>query len=108
MAAVLHRRRMGSFTDGAWAWYPGYGYTFVSAYPWGWMPYRYGNWMFVPGFGWMWQPGYWTSWNAVPVYTGTPPVRFKLPTPPTGTVSTVVVGRGGPVTSSFVSPRLEV
>src|SRR5205807_403673 len=25
------------FMDGAWMWYPGFGYTWVSAYPWGWM-----------------------------------------------------------------------
>ena len=36
---------------------PGIGYTWVSAYPWGWMPYRYGSWAFVPGYGWMWAPG---------------------------------------------------
>ena len=27
------------FMDGAWAWYPGFGSMFVSAYPWGWLPY---------------------------------------------------------------------
>jgi hypothetical protein len=86
------------FLDGAWSWYPGYGYTFVSAYPWGWMPYRYGNWAFVPGFGWMWQPGGWNNWVTVPHYTNTAAVRFHAPVAPgTGTVKTVVVGRGGPV-----------
>ena len=33
------------FMDGAWAWYPGFGFMWASAYPWGWMPYYYGNWM---------------------------------------------------------------
>ncbi|MBZ5680779.1 MAG: FecR family protein [Acidobacteriia bacterium] len=85
------------FMDGAWSWYPGFGYMFVSAYPWGWMPYRYGNWMFVPGFGWMWQPGYWNTWNTVPRFTGSPTVRVHPLAAPSGTVSTVAVGRGGPV-----------
>ena len=26
------------FMDGAWMWYPGFGYSWVSAYPWGWAP----------------------------------------------------------------------
>jgi len=86
------------FVDGAWSWYPGFGYSFVSAYPWGWTPYHYGNWSFVPGFGWMWQPGGWNSWGTVPRYTPTTLARFRAPVPPTaGTVRTVTVGNGGPV-----------
>jgi hypothetical protein len=86
------------FMDGAWAFYPGFGYNFVSAYPWGWMPYHYGNWSFVPGFGWMWQPGGWNNWGNVPRYTPTTLARFRAPVPPTaGTGRTVIVGKGGPV-----------
>jgi hypothetical protein len=73
---------------------------FVSAYPWGWMPYRYGNWMFIPGNGWMWQPGALTAWNVVPRTAGTLPAAFHAPVAPAGTVKTVVVGKGGPVFSS--------
>jgi len=88
------------FMDGAWSWYPGYGYMFASAYPWGWMPYRYGSWMFVPGFGWMWQPGGYNSWVAVPRYTGTLPTGFHpLVAPSTGTVKPVAVGKGGSVSA---------
>ena len=88
------------FMDGAWSWYPGYGYMFASAYPWGWMPYRYGNWMFVPGFGWMWQPGGWNSWVTVPRYTpGRMVPLHPLVAPAAGTVKTVVVGKGGPVSA---------
>ena len=91
------------FADGAWSFYPGYGYMFASAYPWGWMPYRYGNWMFVGGMGWMWQPGGWNSWLTAPRYTGTMPVNFRPPVAPAvGTVRTVMVGRGAPV--STLSP----
>ena len=49
------------FMDGAWSWYPGFGYMFASAYPWGWMPYRYGSWMSVPGMGWMEQLAHHTA-----------------------------------------------
>ena len=94
------------FMDGAWSFYPGYGYMFVSAYPWGWMPYRYGNWMFVPGFGWMWQPGMWNTWATVPRYTGTVHVTHLVV--PTGTVKTVVVGKGGPVSTLASSSRMVV
>ncbi|HEY6337405.1 MAG TPA: FecR family protein [Candidatus Sulfotelmatobacter sp.] len=88
------------FMDGAWSWYPGYGSMFVSAYPWGWLPYRYGNWMFIPGFGWMWQPGGFGTWNALPRTAGVLPPTFHAPVAPTGVVKTVVVGKGGPVLSS--------
>lgn len=96
------------FMDGAWSWYPGAGYMFVSAYPWGWTPYRYGNWMFVPGFGWMWQGGGWNTWNSVPRYTGTTLTRFRAPVAPTGTGSTVVLGRGGPVRPVLPTSRVMV
>jgi hypothetical protein len=95
------------FMDGAWSWYPGYGYMFASAYPWGWMPYRYGNWVYVPGFGWMWQPGGWNAWVVVPHYTAPATVHVHPLVVPTGTVHTVVVGKGGPV-STPSSPRLVV
>src|SRR5208282_3779479 len=45
------------FMDGAWAFYPGFGYGWVSAYPWGWTPYHSGSWVFVNGRGWFWQAG---------------------------------------------------
>ena len=96
------------FMDGAWSWYPGYGYTYVSAYPWVWLPYRYGNWLFVPGFGWMWQPGYASMWNTVPRYTATTAVRVHPLIAPSGTVHTVAVGRGGPVTGTTFPSRLIV
>jgi hypothetical protein len=88
------------FMDGAWSFYPGFGYMFASAYPWGWMPYRYGSWMFIPGNGWMWQPGGWNSWVTVPRYAGTMPVNFHpLVAPVTGSVNTVAVGKGGTVSN---------
>jgi FecR protein len=87
------------FMDGAWSWYPGMGFMWASAYPWGWTPYYYGNWMFVPGFGWGWQPGGFNTWHGGIHHVGALETGFHPPVAPTGTVSTVVVGRGGPVTT---------
>jgi hypothetical protein len=88
------------FMDGAWAWYPGMGYMWASAYPWGWMPYYYGNWMFVPGYGWGWQPGGWNSWRGGIHYVGAAVAGFHTPVAPAGTVTTVAVGKGGPVVTN--------
>ncbi|HEX3822037.1 MAG TPA: DUF6600 domain-containing protein [Candidatus Sulfotelmatobacter sp.] len=88
------------FMDGAWGWYPGFGYMFASAYPWGWLPYRYGAWNFVPGYGWGWQPGGWNNWLTVPRYTAGSTVHVtSLVAPGAGTMRTVVVGRAGAATS---------
>ena len=51
------------FSNGAWAYYPGAGYSWVSPYPWGWQPYHSGSWAFCQGAGWGWQPG--GSWNGL-------------------------------------------
>jgi hypothetical protein len=96
------------FMDGAWSWYPGFGFLYASAYPWGWLPYHYGNWMFLPGFGWMWQPGYWNSWVGVPRYSGTLPTGFRPLVTPTGTLHTVVVGKGATVGSSAAASSFVV
>lgn len=56
------------FSDGAWVWYPRWGYVWVSSYPWGWTPYRHGRWIWVTGHNWCWQPGSaWSSWYYYPV-----------------------------------------
>ena len=82
------------FMDGAWSWYPGMGYMWASAYPWGWLPYYYGNWMFVPGFGWGWQPGAWNAWRGGIHYVGAAVAGLHTPAVPAGTVTTVMVGKG--------------
>lgn len=92
------------FMDGAWSFYPGMGYMFASAYPWGWMPYRYGNWMMVPGMGWMWQPGGYGNWLTVPRFAGTLPANFRpLVAPAEGTGKTIAVGRGGAASAARAS-----
>jgi hypothetical protein len=92
------------FMDGAWGFYPGFGYMFASAYPWGWMPYHYGNWMFIPGMGWMWQPGAFNNWVGVPRYTPTTLARVTPLVPPAaGSTQTVVVGKGGAASAMLTS-----
>ncbi len=91
------------YMDGAWMFYPGFGYSWVSAYPWGWTPYHYGSWLFVPQYGWMWQPGgSWVGWNRVPRVIN-PPRNYIPPRPPAMSGPRVVaVGRGP--SSSTVLP----
>jgi len=93
------------FMNGAWMWYPGVGYMWVSGYPWGWMPYYYGNWAYAPGFGWFWQPGYWNSFVPFPSVVN-PPVRTALPKPPVRGTGTVMVGRGLMANSANPPSRL--
>ncbi|HEY0796353.1 MAG TPA: DUF6600 domain-containing protein [Acidisarcina sp.] len=45
------------YGSGYWAYYPSYGYVWVSSNPWGWLPYRCGRWSYFDGFGWGWLPG---------------------------------------------------
>jgi hypothetical protein len=59
----------------------GIGPTWVSSYPWGWMPYRYGRWVFINARGWFWQPGGWNRLNNGPRFTNAPP-GFHPPIPP--------------------------
>jgi len=91
------------FMNGVWNYSPGFGYNWVSAYPWGWTPYHYGTWMFVPQYGWMWQPGGAWSGYSVPRVVN-PPARFVVPRPPAGGTSVVAVNPG-PVTTPGISPR---
>jgi hypothetical protein len=89
------------FMDGFWSFSPGWGFGWVSAYPWGWLPYHYGSWAFVPGYGWAWQPGgAWMPWYSQPVIVN-PPAGFTPPRAPKSGTSTVAVNRGPvPITKS--------
>lgn len=47
------------FSMGQWAFFDGGfggGWNWISAEPWGWMPYHYGAWIDLPGEGWFWFP----------------------------------------------------
>lgn len=83
------------YSAGAFAWYPGSGYTWVSAYPWGWTPFHSGSWQFIPDFGWAWQPGgAFVGMNNIPRPVHAP-AGFVAPQPPgTPTRSIVTVNRG--------------
>src|SRR5207245_3120361 len=69
------------FGNGYWSYAPGFGYTWVSSYPWGWMPYRYGQWIFINNRGWCWAPGGWNRWYSRPRWSHAPP-GFHAPIPP--------------------------
>jgi len=82
------------FSYGAWGMYPGFGWTYISAYPWGWAPYRYGGWYWFNDYGWMWGPGNYSlaSWSAVPVISSKPPGFASLHAPVSTTTTTLLVG----------------
>ncbi len=81
------------FMDGAWAFSPGMGYGWVSAYPWGWTPYHYGSWMFIPSYGWAWQAGgAWSAFSVPRVLNA--PRNFVTPQAPVGAGKTIIVNRG--------------
>jgi len=82
------------FMNGGWAFSPGFGYGWVSGYPWGWTPYHYGAWAYLPTYGWAWQPGgTWAGWTGP--RTIHPPTNFVSPQPPSNPGhGTVVVNRG--------------
>jgi hypothetical protein len=107
------------FLDGAWVWYPRFGYTWVSSYPWGWMPYRYGAWNFVPGYGWCWMPGrVWTNWvpvtpvNHAPPHWGrpnppaAPPAKSQPSIVPVGQGLTTIYPPGKPLPGMRTNPRV--
>lgn len=91
------------FASGAWVYYRGYGYIFVSDHIWGWTPYRYGAWVHLPSYGWCWRPagmyppGY-HRWNPHPVIVNAPGgyVAPVAPATPAGPIVRVGGGRLDP------------
>lgn len=78
---------------GAWSYYPSWGWTFVSGYPWGWTPFYYGNWCYIGGRGWWWRPGHgpihgphgpWGGggWHPQPRWAGNPGHGWNAPHAP--------------------------
>jgi hypothetical protein len=97
------------FMNGAWAFAPGFGYGWVSGYPWGWTPYHYGAWIYLPSNGWAWQPGgSWAGWSAPRIVH--PPSNFVLPQPPSSSGQGMTVVNRGPVPVQLgrSSNRLEI
>jgi hypothetical protein len=65
-------------TNGRWVYTPR-GWSFRSAYPFGWATFHYGRWMHSPRFGWIWAPGYtwapaWVSWRRHGSYVAWAPI----------------------------------
>ena len=94
------------YSNGAWAFYPGMGYSWASAYPWGWLPFHYGSWAYIKGTGWAWLPGnqyngqwYATNFHSVPVIKKAPAGWTAAAPPPVSASSvnqpTVLVGKAG-------------
>ena len=111
------------YSNGAWAFVPGLGYTWASGYPWGWLPYHYGSWAFLGGgVGWAWIPGgypgqwYVNNFQSTPVVVK-PPAGWQAVSPPSPPANnspkpTILVGKaagspayipGGPIPPNFSS-----
>lgn len=66
---------------GAWGYYNGIGYTWISGYSWGWWPYHCGAWSWFDGFGWMWFPGN-CGWGGIGIGVGWYPYGTIRNVPP--------------------------
>ncbi len=87
------------YYDGHWI-YTDLGWTWVSDYEWGSIPYHYGTWVEDPALGWVWVPGTvwapaWVVFRTGPDYIGWAPVA------PDYSVG-VSAGFGGPVAGNFI------
>jgi hypothetical protein len=56
------------FSNGSMMFYNGFGWTWVSTEPWGWVPYHFGQWTYASSNGWMWVPGNYTQWSPATVH----------------------------------------
>ena len=104
------------YSYGAWMFYPGFGYSFASAYPWGWLPFHYGSWAFINGAGWAWIPGrgyngqwYGSTFQTVPRITHAP-AGWSAPAPPALATNagapTVLVGKPGATAATIPGGRI--
>jgi len=70
------------FEDGFWAATDTYGWVWISAEPFGWATYHYGQWLFDRFQGWVWIPGLeWmpgsVSWYTAGDYVGWAPLASR-------------------------------
>jgi len=76
------------YGNGYWMNSPAYGYTWVSANSWGYMPYSCGAWNWYDSFGWGWAPGmggcspWWGGGGYLGVNVGTVYGGYHPPMPP--------------------------
>lgn len=66
------------YTHGRWVW-TDYGWTWVSNFPWGWIPFHYGRWGWDNRLGWFWVPDVhwapaWVIWRYGDLYIGWAPL----------------------------------
>jgi hypothetical protein len=66
------------YSNGEWV-YTEYGWTWMSADPWGDNPYHYGTWVYTHRYGWAWVPGTvwapaWVTWSYSNNYVGWAPL----------------------------------
>jgi len=74
----VYNREWNPYYDGHWV-YSDMGWTWVSDYEWGSIPYHYGTWVADPDAGWVWIPGNvwapsWVVFRTGPDYIGWAPV----------------------------------
>src|SRR5215471_17393965 len=96
---VEYRPGWNPYLDGHWV-YSDLGWTWVSDYEWGSVPYHYGTWADDPNYGWVWVPGTvwapsWVVFRTGPDYIGWAPVA-------PGFSVGFSAGFGTPVASSFL------
>lgn len=77
----IYRPGWNPYFDGHWA-HADVGWTWVSDYSWGAIPYHYGTWVLDPRLGWVWVPGYvwapsWVVFHNGPGYIGWAPVPVR-------------------------------
>lgn len=70
--------RWRPYNDGRWVW-TDYGWTWISEYEWGWVPFHYGRWGWDDDLGWFWVPGTvwgpaWVTWRTSGMYFGWAPL----------------------------------
>ncbi|MEO5618886.1 MAG: DUF6600 domain-containing protein, partial [Candidatus Eisenbacteria bacterium] len=71
------------FEDGFWAPTDAWGWVWISAEPFGWATYHYGQWFFDRFQGWVWTPGVeWmpgsVAWSIAGDYVGWGPLQGRL------------------------------
>jgi hypothetical protein len=74
------RTRLGwrPYTDGQWVW-TDHGWTWISSFKWGWLPFHYGRWGWEKNLGWFWIPDTvwgpaWVTWRWGNLYVGWAPL----------------------------------
>jgi hypothetical protein len=66
------------YSEGHWVWTDD-GWTWISDFDWGWVPFHYGRWDFDDTLGWFWVPGTtwgpaWVTWCWGDAYIGWAPL----------------------------------